>query len=157
MRCQWKEIEKAFWAKGLKQWIPAILAVSPFLLAQLWFTFLLIKEWSWCETALQITRAKFMHPFTIFQLNILVEWKTEEKDIFLIDVFFGNWAMGLFLQNCLGRCSSAWTGCYRRVGSFCKAQPHIPAFSPEQFFLMPNTFSDKIYRGLKESHQKSDW
>lgn len=24
-------------------------------------------------------------------------------------------------------------------------------------FLMPNIFSDKIYKGLKESYQKSDW
>lgn len=85
MRSQKKEIEKAFWENGLKQWTPAILAVSPFLLAELWFTFLSMKQWSWCETALQITRTKSMHPFMILQLKILVEWKIEEKEFFLFN------------------------------------------------------------------------
>lgn len=39
MKCQEKEIEKTFWENGLKQWISAILAVSPFLLLSCDFHF----------------------------------------------------------------------------------------------------------------------
>lgn len=152
MRCQEKEIEKAFWENGLKQWILAILAASPFQLARLWFRFLLIKQWPWCETALRITRAKSMHLFVIFQLNLSVEWKIEEKDFFffLIDICFGNWAMGWSLLECLGRCSSTWTECSRKLGQALSVKHH-PAFQLSHLsnFLMLNTFSDKIYRGLK--------
>lgn len=73
-------------------------------------------------------------------LNIPAQYfswiKKWRKRFFLIDIFFGSWAMGLFLQNCLDKYCRAQTGCSRRAGSFCRTPPHIPALSPKQFFFL---------------------